>query len=269
MKDLLLAIDNGTQSLKALVFDLAGDLVAREQEIFQPYFSRQPGWAEQNPDVFWKALCTACQRLWQKPGLRDRIAGVTLTTQRNTLINLDRQGQPLRPAILWLDQRRIYGLSPVGGLWGLLFRLAGVRETIAYFQSEAKINWIRRNQPDIWDQTYKCVLLSGFLTHRLTEQFVDSVGCQVGYMPFDYRRLRWAGARDWKWQALALEPRHLPELRHPAQLLGEITKSASEATGIPHGLPLVAAAADKACEVIGSGSFEPAVAKLQSCRVAE
>lgn len=262
MKELVLAIDNGTQSLKALVFDLAGNLVARERVVFQPYFSSQPGWAEQHPEVFWEALCTACQRLWQRPGLRDRIAGAALTTQRNTLINLDRQGRPLRPAIHWLDQRRVYGLKPVGGIWGLLFGLAGVRETIAYFQSEAKINWIRRNQADIWDQTHKCVLLSGYLSYRLTGNFVDSVGCQVGYLPFDYRRLRWAAARDWKWQALAVEPRHLPELRHPTHLLGEISRPAAEATGIPQGLPLVAAAADKACEVIGSGSFAPSVGCL-------
>ena len=118
-KDLLLAIDNGTQSLKALIFDLEGELLLKELVPFTPYFSDQPAWAEQDPDVFWKALCRACQGLWrQNRNYRERIAGVAITTQRATVINVDENGNPLRPAMLWLDQRKTYGLPPVGGLWG-------------------------------------------------------------------------------------------------------------------------------------------------------
>ena len=64
-KDLILAIDNGTQSLKALVFDLTGRLLLKKQVPFKPYYSEQPGWAEQDPEVFWQALCSACQGLWK------------------------------------------------------------------------------------------------------------------------------------------------------------------------------------------------------------
>ena len=76
-KDLLLAIDNGTQSLKALIFDLEGQLVAKEVVAFTPYFSGHPAWAEQDPNVFWNSLCQACQGLWQQhPRLKERIGGV-------------------------------------------------------------------------------------------------------------------------------------------------------------------------------------------------
>ena len=76
-KDLILAIDNGTQSLKALIFDLQGQLVAKEVVTFKPYYSEQPAWAEQDPEIFWQALCKACNGLWdQQPSVRDRIAGV-------------------------------------------------------------------------------------------------------------------------------------------------------------------------------------------------
>ena len=68
--------------------------------------------------------------------------GVALTTQRATVVNVDRDGKPLRPAIVWLDQRRTEGLDPVGGVWGLAFKLAGMRETAAYLQAEAEANWI-------------------------------------------------------------------------------------------------------------------------------
>lgn len=261
--DHLLSIDNGTQSVRALLFDPHGTLIAKSRAPIEPYYSTAPGLAEQRPEVFWEAVCRACRLLWAMDGVRkESIAGVALTTQRSTVINVDADGRPLRPAIVWLDQRRTEGLKPVGGLWGLAFRLAGATETAAYLQAEAEANWIRTHQPDIWRRTHKYLFLSGYLTHRLTGRFVDSVGCQVGYVPFDYKRLGWAGKRDWKWQAVPMDPNLLPDLIPPARPLGEITRDAAEVAGIPAGLPLIAAAADKACEVIGSGSLDPHIACL-------
>lgn len=257
----LLAIDNGTQSVRALLFDLEGRLLAKSRILIEPYFSEAPGLAEQDPEVYWQAVCQACQALWAMPGVsREAVAGVALTTQRSTVINLDAAGKPLRPAIVWLDQRRTEGLPPVGGLWGVLFRIGGMSGTVAYLQAEAEANWIRTHQPEIWARTHKYLLLSGYLTYRLLGRFVDSVGCQPAYIPFDYKHLRWSSSWDWKWQAVPVEPAMLPDLVPPAGVLGEITPEAAEATGIPEGLPLVAAAADKACEVIGSGSLSPSVA---------
>ncbi|MBW2630823.1 MAG: FGGY-family carbohydrate kinase [Deltaproteobacteria bacterium] len=261
-KDLLLSIDNGTQSLKALIFDLKGNLIAKEQVVFEPYYSENPGWAEQDPTVFWQALCQACQGVWRQGNYKERIAGVSITTQRSTVINVDRNGKPLRPAMIWLDQRKTYGQTPLGGIWGLLFKLARVSDTISYLQTEAEVNWIRTYQPDIWEKTHKYLLLSGYLTYLLTGEFVDSIGCQVAMIPFDYKGLRWAPGRDWKWKVLPVARELLPELIPPGQPLGSINRKASEETGIPEGLPLIAAAADKACEVIGSGSLEPSIGCL-------
>jgi sugar (pentulose or hexulose) kinase len=261
--DHILAIDNGTQSVRALLFDLQGNLVAKSLVPLEPYFSKQPGWAEQDPQYYWDSLCQACQQLWQQVDLpKEAVAGLALTTQRATVVNVDPEGQPLRPAIVWLDQRRTEGLKPVGGAWGLAFRLSGMTETVAYLQAEAEANWIRTHQPEIWEQTRKYLFLSGYLTHQLVGRFVDSVGCQVGYIPFDYKGLDWASPRDWKWQAVPMDPALLPDLVPPASLLGEITPQAAEATGIPAGLPLIAAAADKACEVIGAGCLEPHIGCL-------
>lgn len=261
--DLVLAIDHGTQSVRALLFDLRGNLLAKSRVVIEPYVSPAPGLAEQDPDVFWNAVCQACQELWQMPGVRkDAIAGVAMTTQRSTVINVDAQGRPLRPSIVWLDQRRTSGLKPVSGWWGLAFRVSGMTETVAYLQAEAEANWLRTHQPEVWKRTHKYLFLSGYLVYRLVSRFVDSVGSQVGYVPFDYKRLRWAGPSDWKWQAVPMDPDVLPELVPPSGVLGEITREASEATGIPAGLPLIAAAADKACEVIGAGCLAPHIACL-------
>jgi sugar (pentulose or hexulose) kinase len=105
-------------------------------------------------------------------------------------------------------------------------------------------------------------MFSGYLTYLFTGHFNDSVGCQVAYLPFDYKRLQWAAKSDWKWQAVPVNPSMLVNLVPPASSLGEITRQASQETGIPAGLTLVAAAADKACEVIGAGSLQPHIGCL-------
>ena len=258
MKDHILAIDNGTQSVRAMIVDLQGNLVSKVKRSLVPYQSPEPGWAEQDPDYYWQNLCAACQQLWQETEVpKEAIAGVALTTMRSTWLNVDRQGKPLRPAIVWMDQRRTEGLPPIRGAWGAAFRVTGMAETVAFFQAEAECNWLMRHQPRIWDQTHKYLFLSGYLTFLLTGRLVDSVGCQVGYVPFDYKGLRWAGRASWKWKAAPIEPEKLVSLVPPTEVLGEITAKASEATGIPAGLPLVAAGADKACEVLGAGCLEP------------
>ena len=256
-KNLILAIDNGTQSIKAMLFDGAGTLLAKQQVVFDPYFSKRPGWAEQDPAVFWNALCRACNGLWRTSGVdRGNIAGVALTTQRGTVVNVDGKGNALRPAILWLDQRKTRHLPFIGGWWGLLFKLGGLSGTIAYLQAEAEANWIRTYEPDVWRRTHKYLLLSGYLSYRLTGDFVDSTACQVGYLPFDYRHGEWAPSWSWKWRCLPIERERLPRLVPPGAVLGGISGRAARETGIPQGLPLIAAAADKACEVIGSGGIE-------------
>ena len=80
-KDYILAIDNGTQSVRALVFDLQGQLVAKSKVEIEPYYSDNPGWAEQNVDYFWDNLCKACNALWPKLDLpKSAIKAVALTT---------------------------------------------------------------------------------------------------------------------------------------------------------------------------------------------
>ena len=259
----ILAIDNGTQSVRAILFDLNGDIVAKSQVHLVPYFSDQPGWAEHDADGYWNAVCEACQGLWTQSGVdKASIQGVAVTTQRGTVVNLDKDGMPLRPAITWLDQRRAETIPPMGRWWRMAFKLAGVTNTIDYFCHKAETNWIKENQPDIWDRTDKYLLLSGFLNYRLCGRFVDSTGSQVAYLPFDYKRQRWAKKSDWKWQALAVRPETLPELVPPGSRIGAITAAAALASGIPEGTALIAAAADKACEVIGAGCQQPHIGCL-------
>ena len=148
------------------------------------------------------------------------------------------------------------------GIWQALLTLAGEKETVGFFRSQAEAHWIRNNQPDIWERTAKYLLLSGYLTYKLTGKYVDSVASQVGYLPFDFKRHKWAGALDWKWQALPIKRQQLPDLVPAGSPLGVINEEAAEQTGIPVGLPLISAGADKACEVLASGCLSPDTGSL-------
>ncbi|WP_374590884.1 FGGY-family carbohydrate kinase [Aquabacterium sp.] len=260
---LLLSIDCGTQSVRALLIDLHGHIVGKAQVHFDDYAAPHPGWLEHDVNGFWHATAEACQKLWAHHGhLRPALRGVAVTTQRGTVMPVDRQGQPLHPAISWLDQRAATRLPPIHPLWRAAFRALGVTDTIRYFQRQAEVNWIVEHHPEVWARTHKLLLLSGWLNWKLTGRYVDSIGSQVGYLPFDFRHQRWAARWDWKWQAMTIDPEQLPELLPVGAQLGEITAQAALDTGIPAGLPVMAAAADKACEVLGAGCIEPHVGGL-------
>jgi len=259
----ILAIDNGTQSIRALLFDLKGNLETKVQIKVEPYFSEHPGWAEQHVAVLWANLCKACQTLWEQTSVsKDSIAGVAVTTQRACVINLDKQGMPLRPMISWLDQRRVDSIEPIGGEMGEFFKLIGADEAIRGVQVESEANWIATHQPDIWEKTEKYLLLSGYYTYKLTGEFTDSVGAQVGFIPFDYKKLDWCESTEWQWQIAPIKREMLPDLMPPGDILGTITAEAAAETGIPEGLPLIAAGTDKGCEILGAGCMEKDVACL-------
>lgn len=262
--DRILAVDVGTQSVRAIVFDLRGMPLAAARVPFEPYVSPHPGWAEQDPELFWRSLTEACRRVLAEPaaGPPDSIAALAPTIQRQTVVVTDADGAPLRPAIVWPDQRRTEDLPAIGGMTGLAFRAVGVRETVATFAADTEANWIARYEPDVWARSRRYLLLSGYLSHRLVGRFVDADACQVGYLPFDFRRRRWASARDWRWRISPIRPEQLPDLVRPMDRLGELTPRAAAELGLPAGLPVIATGADKACEVLGSGVLEPNLAAI-------
>lgn len=261
--DYLLAIDNGTQSIRAMIFDGSGQLIAKSKVEIEPYFSNQPGWAEQKPDYFWSSLCEACHKLWPQLDFpRENIKALSVTTQRATVIALDKQGQPLCPAISWLDQRQVKTLPKLGFMASSLISIVGAKRSVDHFHQQAEANWIAQNQPNLWQQVDKFLLLSGYHNYRLTGHFRDAVASQVGYLPFDFKQLKWAADNDWKWRALPIKGSMLPELLDAGKTLGLVTASAAQETGIPEGLPLIASGSDKSCEVLGSGCIDEKTASL-------
>jgi len=170
----ILSLDCGTQSVRAILFDSQGNIVGKEKVEFEPYFSKQPGWAEQEPHVFWDSCCAACQTLkTRQPEDWEHIQGVAVTTQRDTTIIVDKQGKTLRPAIIWLDQRMAQCREPLPFYDNVLFKTIGMTKTVEILRRQTKTNWIIENEPELWEQTYKVLLLSGFFIYQLTGKFVD------------------------------------------------------------------------------------------------
>jgi sugar (pentulose or hexulose) kinase len=259
----LLAIDCGTQSLRALLFSDGGDLLDRAQVPYEPYFSTKPGWAEQDPEIYWDSLCDACNQLRARsPKIFEKIAGVGVTTQRNSLINVDPNGDPLRPVVTWLDQRKAVPSVGEEELKKLGVESPELGALIAGLQAQGKSNWIMQNQPEIWDGTHKFLQVSGFLNHRLTGRFTDSVASQIGYIPFDYRRMEWAEGPDLFAMLFPVEPEKLPELVTPGEALGTVTLKAFQATGIEQGVPVIACGSDKGCETVGAGVIDETMVNL-------
>ena len=267
----ILAIDVGTQSVRAIVFDPRGHPVASAKVPITPYVSPRPGWAEQDPELYWRSIGEACRRLWAGGGALDPIgpmvrpndiAGVAMTTLRDTVVCADAAGRPLRPAIVWLDGRRTEDPPTPGFPFNVAFRALGVTETVRALASDTDATWIARNEPDTWAATARYGLLSAWLSSRLVGRWVDSVACQVGHLPFDFKAMTWARDGDWKWQISPIRRDQLPELVPAGGLLGELSREAADHIGVPVGLPVIAAAGDKQAEAIGAGALEPDIGAI-------
>lgn len=254
--DLILAIDCGTQSVRALLVDLKGDVAAKAQAPLAGYVLPQAGWLEHDAEAFWRETAGVCRRLWARDAsLKARTRAVAVTTQRGTLIPVGADGKALSNAIIWLDQRRTsrdLRALPLARRIG--FALAGVNDLARAFLRESEIAWLADHSPAVHQATEKYLLLSGWLNYRLTGRYADSAASQVGYLPFDFRRQQWTDDKDWTWRAISVRRDQLPDLVAPGAPLGAISARAAEETGIPQGLPVIAAAGDKACEIVGAGA---------------
>ncbi len=263
MADVLLAIDCGTQSLRSLLFTAQGELLDRAAVQYEPHFRTKPGWAEQDPNLFWRSVCETCQTLKARsPQIFERIAGIGVTSQRDSMVNLDEKGAPLRPVITWLDQRKADGVYFPSAPMRLAYRVVGMAEAVSKLQADGKCNWIRQHQPEIWERTHKYLQVSGFLNFKLTGEFRDSVASQIGHIPFNYKKFQWASKHELASKLFPVEPSKLPTVVKPGELIGVVSGESASETGIPEGLPVIACGSDKGCETIGVGVLNESSASL-------
>ncbi|MBI9106089.1 MAG: FGGY-family carbohydrate kinase [Spirochaetales bacterium] len=262
-RDKILSVDCGTQSLRTIIFDSSGEILEKERIEYEPYNSPNPGWAEQDPEIFWSAFIYGCSVLKKRsPELFNQIGGVGITSQRDTMINLAEDGQVLRPAITWLDTRRAEGSYRPNPLMRAACKVIGMEDVIQKTMRDGKCNWIRENQQDIWENTWKYVQVSAFFNHRLCGEPVDSVASMVGHIPFDSKTRNWAAPGSLKTLLFPIEKEKQYRLVEAGEPAGCITAKAASETGLPEGLPVVACGSDKACETLGMGCLEPSMASL-------
>jgi len=259
----VLTIDCGTQSVRAMLFDETGVLVGKVKEAFEPYFSVQEGFAEQEPSFYWDKLCSATQQLkTENPEAWDAVIGVSVTAMRDVGICLDKDKNPLRPCILWMDRRKAKCEKKLPFKSRLIFKISGMNDVVRKNRVDSKSNWIRENEPEIWEKTDKYVQLSTYVTYMLSGNLVDSVASTIGHIPFNYKAKKWMGPDHFQMPILQVEQNKLYDLVDPGTELGKISAAAAAASGIKEGLPLIAAGSDKGCETLGTGSIAPHTASL-------
>lgn len=254
---LALSIDYGTQSVRAILFDKTGETRCKVKiEFDEPYFSKKPGYAEQDADYYWDKFIEATNQCKEKAGeLWDDIVAMSIDTFRDSIILLDKDNKPLRPMILYLDQRLVnHPVDCMPKSMVNLYKLVGMLDLASSQYAATHCNWVAKYEPEIWQKTEKLVVLSTYLHYKLTGELLDSSASQVGHLPFDYKKSEWQG--DHTITSCIFEAKRskmTDKLCKPCELMARINTKTAEITGLKEGLPIIASGADKACETLAVG----------------
>lgn len=261
---LVLTIDFGTQSLRTALINKKGEIEGIVKRKYNPpYFSVEKGYAEQDPDFYYDNLVSCLKELASSHKEKlSRIIGSTIATFRDTSVQLDKDLKPIRKSILWLDQRMAKGSEKIPFIYSLLFRLVGMKDTIKLNRSRTVAHWLKENEQDTWNKTYKYVNISTYLTYKLTGQLVDSVANLTGHYPINFKKRKWYKEKALKGVIFGIPNRMLFELKQPGEVIGEISKDICNVTGLPEGIKLYASGSDKACETIGLGALSKDVGAI-------
>ncbi|HUY15727.1 MAG TPA: xylulokinase [Terriglobia bacterium] len=258
MDPLTLGIDVGTSTTKAVLADPHGK-VLRSAAASYEFSKPRPNWVEQRPEDWWEAVCRVIQALFEEQSeAPDHIAAVGISGQGVAAVLVDRQGKPLRPAILWLDSRSTPEAMELQRRYG--GRIASVSgKSPAPYNVEPKLLWVKRNEPEIWDSTWKVMTTAAYITFRLTGQAVVNYSDGGILLAYDLARRAWS-------QEL-LDRMELPasiycELVPCDQVVGSVTPEAARMTGLRPGTPVVGGGEDTSCAGLAMGVTSPECAQL-------
>jgi xylulokinase len=242
---MLLGIDLGTGSVKALLLNADGNVLA---EASHPYAvqSPKPGWAEIDPEAWWSAVAIVVRQVVQNSS--HPIEAIGLSGQMHGVVLTDNAGQPLRPAILWADMRAsdvldVYERLPVN----LRLRLAN---PITAGMAGPMLVWLRRSEPDTYAAARWVLQPKDWLRLRLTGDIAADPSDASGTLLYDVRSDQWAVEVI---EALHLRTDWLPPLISSSHIAGHLTAQAADRLGLAAGLPVVTGAADTAAAMLGSG----------------
>jgi xylulokinase len=257
MEPLLLGIDAGTSSVKAVLLDLAGNLRAVCQAEY-PLHHIRPGWVEQDPEDWWRATCQAIREvLARAPHGRERVLGLAVSSQAPTLLPLDRSGRPLRPAMIWMDRRAEAEAASLTERLGAdeIHRITGNRPDAFYVA--ARLLWLRHHEPEVLQRTWQFAQVNGYLNCRLTGRLTMDPAHAVLLQMRNYATGEWSQALL---TACGVEPAQFPEVMDGHCVQGEVTLQAAEATGLRAGTPVMAGTVDSPAAALEAGVAEPGIA---------
>lgn len=249
---MFLGIDIGTGGTRAVLVNPQGKLVASASCEHAPFRSPQPGWAEQNPEDWWRAARQAIREVVAASGAR--IDAVGLTGQMHGAVLLDAEGQVLRPSLIWCDQRTDSECE-----W--LHKELGRERLIELTANPAlpnftltKLLWVRNHEPEIFARIAHVLCPKDYVRYRLTGTYAMDVQEASGTLLLDVAHRRWSSDVA---RAAGIPEQWLPHLYESPEVCAKISAESAEATGLAAGTPVVAGAGDQGAGAVGMGILEP------------
>lgn len=248
----ILSHDLGTSGDKASLFSDAGTLIASFTQGYGTEYPRA-GWAEQNPEDWWKAVCIATRQVLEGVDA-NRIAAVAVTGQMMGTVAVGYDGGLAGSSIIWSDSRaeRECGLLVERLGAERYYGITGQPPSAAY--SLPKIMWLKENRPEQYRNTDKYIQSKDYINYLLTG-VICTDGTDAAYtIAYDIRNGRWS---EEILEASGIDIRKLPDVRRSSQIIGRVTAQASRVCGIPEGTPVVTGAGDGSSAHLGAGCIAP------------
>jgi xylulokinase len=254
-----LGIDTSTTASKALLIDTKGKVVAVASSS-HTLQTPKPLWSEQNPHEWWEAVSASIRAVLQKAGIGgEGVAAVGLTGQMHGLVLLDDDGNVLRPAILWNDQRTQSQCDEIHQIIGKekFIQITGNVALTGF--TAPKILWVKENEPDIFSKARRVLLPKDYIRYKLTNKYAMDKADGAGTVLFDLK------ARDWSGEvlsALAIPREWMPRTFEGTEFTGYVTEEAAALTGLKAGTPVAAGGGDQAAGAVGMGVVKPGIVGL-------
>jgi xylulokinase len=249
--------DAGSSSVKAALINAANGLqvaVVQSPDLEMGMDAPNPGWAEQDPDLWWRHLCLATRKLLQATAIKaDDIAGVGISYQMHGLVMVDSAGKTLRPAIIWCDSRAVEIGDNAFSALGAAHCLTHLLNSPGNFTA-SKLRWVQENEPGIYRNCFRCMLPGDYLAMRLTGEMTTTPGGLSEGILWDFSA---DAPAEMLMSYYAIEPSLLPPLVRNFEVQGRITPAASEATGLPVGIPLTYRAGDQPNNALSLNVLHP------------
>jgi xylulokinase len=252
----LLGIDIGTSGTKTVLFDECGNTIASslgEYPLYQPNI----GWAEQDPEDWWKATYLTIKEVLAKSGVNPKdIRGIGLSGQMHGAVLLDSDSKVLRKAIIWCDQRSTLECEQITSLVGKERLIEITANPALTGFTASKVLWVRNNEPQIFEKVRKILLPKDYIRFKLTGEFATEVSDASGMQFMDIPKRQWS---DEVLAKLGIDKNFLGKLYESQEVTGKVNKYASELTGLIEGIPVVGGAGDQAAGAVGNGIVRPGV----------